>query len=101
MKEWDPQLKLLAVLAATKELLLRSDREGWPDEDPQEVAEEVGQVIAHVLEPAKNSLPQHARALFAATGPIQELALSNGWHEEYMALASEFDTLQHLLFGEE
>ena len=28
---------------------------------------------------------------FAPTGPLQEMAMSNGWSDEYMKLASRFD----------
>ena len=30
--------------------------------------------------------------LFAPTGSLQEISISNGWGAEYLALASEFDT---------
>jgi hypothetical protein len=33
------------------------------------------------------------RMLFAPTASLQELALSNGWPERYMALAERFDEL--------
>jgi len=32
------------------------------------------------------------RALYAATGPIGEVALSSGWADEYLKVASKFDT---------
>ena len=31
--------------------------------------------------------------LFLATGDLQEIALSNGWGDEFLKLASEFDSL--------
>lgn len=97
MEEWPPKLKLLSVLATTKELLLRSEDEGWPDEDPSEVAQEVGALISHVLEPDNSPLPEHALALFAPTGPIQEIAISNDWHSAFMALSEEYDGLESIL----
>jgi hypothetical protein len=33
------------------------------------------------------------RSLFAPTGSLQELAISNGWSERYMSLAKRFDEL--------
>lgn len=97
MDNWKPKLKLLSVLATTKELLLRSKNEGWPDEKPDELASEIDKIISHLFDPAKNSLPKFAQILYAPTGPIQEVAMSNGWHEAYMALSEEFDSLEYLI----
>ena len=39
--------------------------------------------------------------LFAPTGSLQEISISNGWEDVYLVLASEFDTaikeLKHIL----
>lgn len=32
------------------------------------------------------------RVLFAPTGPIQEVAISSGWGDEFLALAEKFDS---------
>lgn len=37
------------------------------------------------------SLPRGMSILFAPTGPMQELSLSSGWDDPFMALASRFD----------
>ena len=97
MDKWKPKLKLLSVLATTKELLLRSKNEGWPDENPNEAAQEIDKVISHIFEPKKNPLPQFALILYTPTGPIQEIAMSNGWHDAYLALSEEYDNLEYLI----
>ena len=53
-------------------------------------------MIAHLFDSAI-TLPEYWSILFAPTGPIQEIAISNGWHDPYMKLAEEFDKLAHLL----
>ncbi len=97
MKKWTTKLKLLSVLATTKELLLRSDREGWPDENPKEAAENLDRIISHLLDPNGCPLPEFATVYYAPTGPIQEIAINNGWHDTYMALANEYDKIMDLL----
>ena len=32
------------------------------------------------------------QVLFAPTGPVQEVSISSGWGEEFLTLASRFDT---------
>jgi len=90
-------LKLVSVLATTKELLLRSKNEGWPDENPNDIAMEIDKTISHVFEPEQNHLPKFALILYTPTGPIQEIAISNGWHDAYMALSEEYDNLEYLI----
>lgn len=92
-----PKLRLIAVLAVTKEFVIRSEKEGWPCEDPNEIASELDQMISYVFEPEKYRLPEHCLALYLPTGAIQEIAMSNGWHSEYMELAAEFDQVGELL----
>ncbi|MEH6631534.1 MAG: hypothetical protein V7776_11930 [Halopseudomonas aestusnigri] len=89
--------KLITILATTKELLSRSTVQGWPDEDPIEITGLVNETISHVLKPEANPLPEYATILFIVTGPIQEIAISNGWHDAYLLLATEYDDLEYLL----
>ncbi|UCD88619.1 MAG: hypothetical protein JSW04_09090 [Desulfobacterales bacterium] len=97
MDHWKPKLKLLSVLSTTKELLLRSKNEGWPDEEPSEFAIEIDKIISHIFNPKENPLPEFASILYAPTGPIQEIAMSNGWHGAYIALSEEYDNLEYLI----
>lgn len=38
-----------------------------------------------------NRLPVGAEVLFLPTGPLQELAISSGWGDEFIDLANRFD----------
>ena len=96
MDEWSPRLKLVTVLSTTYVLLQNSTEEGWPDEKPAEAAHMVERMIAHLFDPAR-PLPEFWQVLFAPTGPAQEIAMNNGWHDAYMKLSSEFDRLDYLL----
>jgi hypothetical protein len=96
MDEWPSKLRLISVLATTHVFLSRSTEEGWPDENPQKTALEISQVIAHLFEPSI-PLPEYCSILFAPTGPIQEIAMANKWHDSYLMLSSEFDRLAYLV----
>jgi len=96
MDEWTPKLKLISVLAATHVFLRHSREEGWPDEKPQDAAAMVEGMMAHLLD-SRRELPRYWQVLFAPTGPAQEIAMANDWHDDYMKLAAEFDELVFLL----
>ena len=97
MDAWPPKLKLLSVLTATSVFLSRSKEDGWANEDPVEAAKKVNDMIAHLFDQTNHSLPEYWDILFAPTGAIQEIAISNGWSKEYMKLAEEYDGLAYLL----
>jgi hypothetical protein len=97
MDNWKPKLKLLTVLSTTKEFLLRSKYEGWPDEKPNDTAIEIDKIISHIFHPEQNPLPKFVSILYLPTGPIQEIAMSNGWHDAYMSLSEEYDDLAYLI----
>ncbi|MCG8511554.1 MAG: hypothetical protein MI741_20260 [Rhodospirillales bacterium] len=70
-----------------------SAREGWPDESPDACVDVLDQMMAHVIDPNKFPVPEYASIYYAPTGPIQEIAISNGWRDAYMKLAEEYDRL--------
>ena len=96
MGAWSPKLRLISVLATTNVFLLNSTEEGWSDEDPKETEVKVRGIIAHLFD-SSSPLPEYWNILFAPTGSIQEIAMSNGWHDTYMKLAADFDDLAYLL----
>jgi hypothetical protein len=51
---------------------------------------ELDALIAH-LEAGERPERLTLEVLFAQTGPIQEVSLSSGWAETFLALASRFD----------
>jgi len=51
--------------------------------------------LDHHLERARRGVGQvwEISGLFLPTGPLQEVALDNGWGDEYLALADRFDAI--------
>ena len=94
MKPLSPKMQMLAVLGATRAFVSMSSRDGWPDESPNECAEVLDKIMAHIIDPDKNPLPNAGSIQFAPTGPIQEIAISNGWDDEYMELSTQYDKLE-------
>jgi len=41
--------------------------------------------------------PEEVAVYFGPTGPLQELAIANGWSEVYLLLSEEFDGVSHSL----
>ena len=101
MKPWPDKLRLLAVLAATRTLVAKSKREGWPNEKPEEVCNDLDQIIDAIYYKKGGPLPRHWSILFAPTGPIQEISISNGWAETFLKLAKEIDSCEHILKAHE
>ncbi len=97
MKSLSPKLQMLAVLGATRALAAQSPHEGWPDELPTDCVAILDQMMAHIINPSQNNPPEYAGIQFAPTGPIQEIAISNGWHDAYMNLSTEYDRLEKKL----
>jgi hypothetical protein len=87
------KLEMLAVLGAARALVVQSKSDGWPDETPSECATVLDQMMAHAIDPEGNPCPPYAGIQFAPTGPIQEIAISNGWHDSYMELSEAYDGL--------
>jgi hypothetical protein len=53
----------------------------------QEALAEIDDLLAALAEDRLEH--DRVKFLFLPTGPLQELALSSGWHAEFMALAAE------------
>lgn len=94
MKTWSPKLRMLSVLGATRALVANSRREGWPDEAPDDCVVVLDQLMASIILPGEAAVPEFAAIYFLPTGPIQEIAISNGWHDAYMDLSSEYDDIE-------
>ena len=94
--EWDDKLKLLSILSTTKEFLMKSPKYGWPDEDAKEIIEIINNIIQHIFN-HDQAMPKYSLILYAPTGPIQEIAISNGWSDIYMKLANEYDKVEYII----
>lgn len=83
---------LLDVLQRARDLVARPDNDfawsSWRDAD--RALEEIDGFIARLQ---GDDIPDtfEMSILFAPTGPMQELALSSGWGNRFLGLASEFD----------
>lgn len=84
--------KFLEVLIATKSLLESNNTMAFDGYIPSEIAEEIGGVIRQV-EVGEIIDRQMLVAYFAPTSVLQECAMANGWHDEYISLSSRFDAL--------
>ena len=84
--------KLIGVFEDTRRLLSLPDNDfswsGW--EDTADALEEIDAVLAR-LRSAESHVPAYSSILFAPTGPIQEVSLSSGWGDEFIALADRYD----------
>jgi hypothetical protein len=83
---------LLAVLRDTRLLLARPENDfTWSSwENAAAALREIDALIALV---ANGALPdrRHLAALFAPTGPIQEVSVNSGWSELFLELAARLD----------
>lgn len=59
-------------------------------DSPAQLRTEIELNLERVKSGDKEALQKFV-TMFAPTSVFQELAISNGWHDEYMKLASEFD----------
>ncbi|GAA1420702.1 hypothetical protein ACFQZ4_48050 [Catellatospora coxensis] len=82
---------LVIVLGEVRERLARPDNDfSWSSfMDADAALAEIDGLIVRVR--AEGSVPFALSVLFAPTGPIQEVALSSGWGDEFLALADRFD----------
>ena len=86
-----PSTELIDVLLDARELLARPENDfAWSSwKDRAAALEEVDQLIAQVR---KGHVPKTTlNVLFAPTGPIQEVSVSSGWGQEFLASAARYD----------
>jgi len=81
---------LISALERTCALLDSSEESVWSPLTPAEVAKNLRHAIVGVINgDAVDYLS--LRVEFAPTSTIQEIAMANGWHDEYVRLAEEID----------
>lgn len=95
-----PLAELAEILWATRELLARPGNDfGWYSwSTAGEALSELDQLIETL---ATGSLPKRSKleVLFLPTGPVQEVSLTSGWGEEFLALARQFDAAAARAYG--
>ena len=82
---------LIAALERTCALLERSEESVWSPLTPAEVAANLRQAVGRLVRGEAVDYG-HIRLEFAPTSTIQEIAMANGWHDEYMQLADVVDS---------
>jgi hypothetical protein len=81
---------LIEILRCCREFVEKSEDSPWSHME----APEIDCVIANAIERLEqDSAIDHfqLRMIFGPTGPLQETSMSNGWSDEYLALAAKFD----------
>lgn len=85
--------KLFDVLCEARQLLSRPDKDyAWSScDDAPAALREIDGIIARI---ESGDMPKRSaiELLFLPTGPIQEVSVSSGWGQEFVELASRFDT---------
>jgi hypothetical protein len=61
-------------------------------DSPKKLRDEIDRDLIE-FQNGKTEILEKYRLWFAATGPLQELSLSNGWGKDYLIFAEEFDKL--------
>jgi len=83
--------ELADVLVRARELLARQQNDfAWSSWKDQSAAlDEMDGLLAKVR---RGQVPRLTlNVLFAPTGPIQEVSISSGWADEFLAIAREYD----------
>lgn len=84
-------IALKEVLTEVRALVQREDNDfawsGW--ESAEEALQEIDSALATLEEGRPPGV--YLKVLFLPTGPLQELSLSSGWGDEFVALANRFD----------
>jgi hypothetical protein len=88
----EEDLRLREVLDETIELVNRSEEGLYAGLSRAEIVMDLSMAISELDKDEKLN-GKHLSTLFAPTGPIQETAMSSGWHEDYLRLSSEIDKL--------
>jgi hypothetical protein len=85
-------MSLSAVLTRCRELSQTSQDAVWSSTSVAEILA----ILDRGLEALRSGAVlnrDELKLLFAPTGALQETAMSNGWSDEYLLLAAEFDRL--------
>src|SRR5262245_41444106 len=96
----DARHELADILRQARELLARPGNDfAWSSwEDTSAALAELDRQIAAV---ESGQLPPQLdlAVLFGPTGPIQEVSLSSGWGDEFLAVAARFDAAAERVYS--
>ena len=96
----EPLTNLIDVLTRTRQLLLLPENDfAWSRwDDAESAVRDIDRFIDALRE---GELPPRMdlSILFAPTGSIQEVSLSSGWGDEFIALSEQFDRAEERAYG--
>jgi hypothetical protein len=95
-----PLANLIDVLTRTRQLLLMPDNDfAWLQwDDAASAVRDIDRFI-EVLREGKLPPRMNLSILFAPTGSLQEVSLSSGWGDEFIALSAQFDRAKESAYG--
>jgi hypothetical protein len=73
-------------------LLRSSESSLWAPEDPLEIADFIEAVVA-ALQSGRDFDRDRLRLFFLPIGSIQEIAIRNGWSDQYLEVSAVVDTI--------
>jgi hypothetical protein len=96
----EPFTSLIDVLTRTRQLLLLPENDfAWsPWDDAEAAVRDIDRLI-EVLREGKLPPRMDLGILFAPTGAIQEVSVSSGWDDEFIALSAQFDRAEERAYG--
>jgi hypothetical protein len=89
---------MLELLEDLAHCLEESESTPYASSEPAELATKVRDMIDKL----KNSNVQHLGVIkfhFLPTGSYQEISMKNNWDEDYLIMASDFDSLYHRIIN--
>lgn len=89
--------KLVAILEDVQSFLAESDDSVWSDMEVVKVTDIIKSSIISLKTKNKAKLAK-IEYLFLPTAPLQEIAMENGWVDEYLVLAEKFDAVSNKYF---
>jgi len=96
----DARQELLVALREARALLALPNNDfAWSSWQDSGAA--LAELDRHIVAIESGQLPPRldVAVLFAPTGPIQEVSLSSGWGQEFLAVAARFDAAARLCWG--
>ena len=83
--------ELVKILEQVLLFLDKSEDSIWSDMEVSETVELINNQLTLIKNTSKVSVSKFYY-LFLPTAPLQEIAMENGWVEEYLKLAEQFDS---------
>jgi hypothetical protein len=100
MREASPLCEIIDILNEIIRIVRRSEIDVvWSGYDTTD--DVLSDLTGHIARLTNNDLSRRKelKILFAPTGPLQEIALSSGWGDQFLSIAERFDQLEFRLFG--